>query len=438
MPHRIHPAARRLACTLASALALLAAPAGAYELHNADGDQLNADLTLVHAWLNSQRNYDGRPGGSSWREGYAKFGLSGSRARPGAGTWYGTLNAVSSATWGDGDPGGYSDGSERRTRLEDAAVGWRSGDTLPALGQDGLDLSVGRQAVKIGSGFLVMDDGFNPGRRLAGDALDRGGAYYIAARHAFAGTAVLKLGGQDGLHGSAMWLKSGNHAQADTEVAAATLDYTAPVGTLGLTYLRGLDVDARYASPAQLLRKGMDVFSLRGEGSAGIQNARFAFEIARQNTDAGHATAGYVQAGYAWPDAAWAPNLRYRYARHGQGWDSLFTGGYRAWLQGEVAANYAGPFNTNASVQQLVLDTQPAPTLTLGVALQSYRTLRDRQTLKLDARELNLFAEWTVHPHLIVAPMLGLYKPRQDATNGGNQNRRGTNVYAQLLLIAPF
>lgn len=432
MLHRLLPLA------LGAALSLLAAPAGAYELHNQDGDTLNADLTLVHAWLHSQRNYDGRPGGSNWREGYAKYGLSGSRTRAGAGSFYGSVNLVSSATWGDGDAGGYSDGSERRTRLEDAFVGWRSGTVLPALGTDGLDISFGRQAVKIGSGFLVMDDGFNPGRRLAGGTLDRGGAYYIAARHAFAGTAVLKLGGQDGLHGSAMWLKSDNHAQADTALAAATLDYTGPAGTLGLTYVRGLDVDRRHASPAQLARKGMDTYSLRGEGSAGIANASFAFELARQHSDAGQASAGYVQAGYAWPDAPWAPALRYRYARHGLGWDSLFTGGFRAWLQGEVAGNYAGPFNTNAGVHQLVLDTKPSPTLTLGVAVQRYRTLRERQALALDARELNLFAEWAVHEHLVVAPMLGLYKPRRDAASGGNQNRAGTNVYAQLLLIAPF
>lgn len=74
----------------------------------------------------------------------------------------------------------------------------------------------------------------------------------------------------------------------------------------------------------------------------------------------------------------------------------------------------------------------------LGLALQSYRTLRERQVLALDARELNLFAEWAVHEHLVVAPMLGLYKPRRDTSSGGNQNRAGTNVYAQLLLIAPF
>ncbi|MDP0881098.1 hypothetical protein Q6276_30190, partial [Klebsiella variicola] len=68
-----------------------------------------------------------------------------------------------------------------------------------------------------------------------------------------------------------------------TEMAAGTLEYTAAPGTLGLTYMRGIDVDDRYASDVQRQRKGMNLYSVRGAGNGGIDNAHFAFELARQD-----------------------------------------------------------------------------------------------------------------------------------------------------------
>lgn len=132
--------------------------------------------------------------GSTWREGFIKYGLSGDQGLAGNGTLYGSLNWVSSATWGDGDAAGNTDGSERTTKIEDAFLGWRSADLFPVLGKDGVDVSAGRQTIRLGSGFLINDDGPNLGNGVADGALDRGGAYYLAARHAFDRTAMLRLG----------------------------------------------------------------------------------------------------------------------------------------------------------------------------------------------------------------------------------------------------
>ena len=56
-----------------------------------------------------------------------------------------------------------TDGTERRTSVEDAYLG-------RALGGDGIDISVQRQKVKIGRGFLISDDA---GNALAGNVLPR-------------------------------------------------------------------------------------------------------------------------------------------------------------------------------------------------------------------------------------------------------------------------
>lgn len=433
---------------LALSLAIgMATPAGAYELYSDDDSHLNADVLAVFGMMNSRKNYDGTTGGSTWREGFIKYGLSGDQGLGGAGTVYGAFSLVSSATWGDGDAGGNSDGSERTTKIEDAYLGWRSGDLFPALGQDGVDFSAGRQVVKLGRGFLINDDGTNLGNGPQGPnggSLNRGGAYYAAARHAFDRTAVLRLGGQEGVHGSVLWLKSDNRVQAQTELAASTLDYTTDAGTLGLTWIHGLDVNKRWANPIQAQRDNMDVYSVRGEGSAGVENANFAFEYAWQDVDTGVEKAWYAEAGYTFADAPWAPSLTYRYTRYSGGWDSLFTGlstGYGTWFQGEVAANYAGPFNTNTGIHHVGLKATPMEGLTLGALYFDFSTLHNRDTINRDARELDLYAEWAVSDHLIITPLVGLYQPKKSSDDGGVGSQvggNGTNVYSQLMVVVPF
>ena len=68
-----------------------------------------------------------------------------------------------------------------------------------------------------------------------------------------------------------------------------------------------------------------------------------------------------------------------------------------------------------------------------------FDTLHKRDALNLDARELDLYVEWAVNPHLIVTPLVGLYRPDKDESNGGNQvGGNGTNVYSQLIVAVPF
>ena len=435
---------RSLSKAIGLGVALLTAnsSAYAYELY-ADADtKVTGNFLAVYGMFNSRKNYDGTTGGSSWREGFIKYGLSVDQTLGSAGSVYGTANLVTSGTWGDGDAAGITDGTERTTKFDEAFAGWRSGELFPVLGKDGVDLSFGRQIITLGDGFIINDDGLNFGKGPADGKLNRGGAYYLAARHAFDETAVVRLGGKDGLHGSMMWMKSNNRSQADTEMAAGTLEYTAAPGTLGLTYIHGISVDDRYASDFQKQREGMNIYSLRGTGNAGIENAHFAFEYAWQDKDAGDEKAWYTEAGYTFANLPWSPDLTYRYSRYSKNWDSMFNGfsrGYGTWFQGEVASNYSGPFNSNTSVQHVALKVKPVDGVTVGALFFDYKTLHKSDALNLDGRELDLYAEWAVSEHLIVTPLLGLYKPNKDESNGANQvGGNGTNVYSQLTVAVPF
>ncbi|MGH8367882.1 MAG: hypothetical protein ACRESB_20695, partial [Pseudomonas sp.] len=338
------------AISLGIALMIIDSSAQAFELYADDDTQVTGNFLAVYGMFNSRKNYDGTTGGSTWREGFIKYGLSVDQRFGALGSVYGTANLVSSGTWGDGDASGVTTGSERTTKFDEAFAGWRSGELFPALGKDGVDLSFGRQVIMLGDGFIINDDGPNFGKGVDDGKFNRGGAYYIAARHAFDQTAVLRLGGKDGVHGSVMWIKSDNRAQANTEMAAGTLDYTAAPGTLGLTYIHGISVDDRYANDLQKQRAGMNIYSLRGAGNAGIENAHFSFEYAWQDKDAGPEKAWYTEGGYTFAALPWSPDLTYRYSRYSKNWDAMFSGfnrGYGTWVQGEVAGNYSGPFNTN-------------------------------------------------------------------------------------------
>ncbi|MNE61704.1 hypothetical protein D3C81_1928990 [compost metagenome] len=81
----------------------------------------------------------------------------------------------------------------------------------------------------------------------------------------------------------------------------------------------------------------------------------------------------------------------------------------------------------------------PLDNLTVGALYFDFDTVRTRDSLNLDARELDLYVEWAVNEHLIISPLVGLYQPRKDESNGGNQvGGNGTNVYSQLTVAVPF
>ncbi|MBP0048281.1 hypothetical protein H9C73_06000 [Marinobacterium sp. AK62] len=433
----------------AAVAAALSAPAAAYNLHSDNGTELNLDIEAVFGVFTSEENYNlgakSEAGGSDWQEGYIKYGISGSHAYGESGAAvYGGLNLVSSATWGDGDAGGFTSGEESETDLEDAYLGWRSGKMISALGENGLDISFGRQNFSIGDGFLINGDALNFGDaidQLAGTDMDRGGAYWLAARKAFDRTAVVRVGGSEGVRADLFWLESNNKAQAETELAGINAEYVIPEGTFGLAYIEGLGVNEDYGYTN---RDGQQTLSLRYQGNAGVENLFLSGEIVTQDqgdNTAEDADAWYVEAGWTFADMPWSPSVNYRYASFDEGFDPLFFGfnrGYGTWFQGEVAANYAGPFNSDADVHHIGVKAAPTEMLSVGALFFDFSDTAGGSGA-LDGQEIDLYAEWVVTPNLIISPLIGFYTPdNSDATGGSQIGSDDTNVYGQVIAIVPF
>ena len=438
-------------CSLAALVALVfVSQAHAYGLYKSGRTELNADLNAVFGFFHSQESYAQvrtSSGSQSWQEGFVKYGLSGSYALASGNQFYGAARLITSATWDDGDAAGFTTGSEGRTNFEDAYVGWKSGKAFPAFGKDGIDISAGRQKYTIGNGFLIYGDTLNYGKgfdQTAPQSLNRGGAYYLAARESFDRTAILRLGRSGNLRGDIFWLDSDNRGQAKTELAGLNAEYEkSHYGTLGLTYLKGLSVNERLAEfLGYTQRDGQDTFSVRANGSAGVEHLSLSGEYAYQdNGSEGDENAWYLEAGWTFAGSPWKPDIGARYSSFSSGFDPLFYGsstGYGTWYQGEVAGNYAGPFNTNAEISHLYLNAQPLPSLSLGILFFDFQTKNNRSG-NLDATEWDIYAEWEINKYFSASPLIGFYTPDKSAGQGGVQlGNDDTNTYAQMTVMVSY
>ena len=395
--------------------------------------------------FSSQQNYLGTGKGSKqWMEAFIHGVVSGSTTA-GNGQIYGGLGAIAQGTWGDGDPAGYTTGRERDADLENAYLGWRSSDKL-------FDLSVGRQGFQLGDGFLISGDRINLGKGLdksLGVKVNRGGAYYIAAKKSFHNTAILRVDPAGPLRGDLFWLSSNNPYQQDTKLGGVNVEYVADnVGTVGASWMKVLDVAQNKGLGVFNQRDGMRITSLRGQGSMGVENLFLSAEYVDQRGGStavkNSANAWYLEGGWTFSDLAWKPTLNYRHARfsgdnasttRNEAFDPLFFGlsrGLGTWYQGEVAANYAGPANSGNKVNRLELTVTPREDLSITLQAWKFSPLNDARDTR--GREVDLFAFWQLNKNLTLVPLIGLYDP-QGADVKAAQGNSDRNVYMEMVLM---
>ncbi|OTL57321.1 hypothetical protein B9X91_00370, partial [Acinetobacter baumannii] len=141
----------------------------------------------------------------NWQEGHLKYGAKGQYTFK-SNQLYASLSGISSATFGDGDAGQNSNGKERKTDVNEWVIGFKDGTNKDELKT--YDLSIGRQNIMIGDGFFIAGDALNLGKAPADGTLDRGGAYYLAARRSFDFTSLLQYKPQENTTLKLAYLKS--------------------------------------------------------------------------------------------------------------------------------------------------------------------------------------------------------------------------------------
>lgn len=388
-----------------------------------------------------------------WFEGFVAPALKASLVSARAGEFYGAISAVGAMTRGDGDTNlnSLTFGNPQHIAVENAFVGWRSGEVIGGLSNSALDLRAGRQPFQVGDAFLIGDGTVDAGPRAA---------YYLGPRIAFDGLGVASVN-TDPVRADLFLLRSttdqtllDGRDQPRTDFAGLNVEwfeskpggegrfaYTDRARYTGLMGLFVYDADsAGCFSTASCAtgtagigsnsdRKGLAVLSARMGGTM-IPTlpdlslyGEYAYEYNGRDGDQVRANAWYVEPGWTFSVAPWTPRVFYRYSHFSgdsspndgikQSFDPLFftTGrGYGTWQMGEIAGQYF-TFNSNQNTHQLGITANPAESVTLNALFYSFFYAQPGQfggTASHMMDELDLIAQWAVTKSLSLTGAVGV------------------------------
>jgi hypothetical protein len=373
-----------------------------------------------------------------WFEGYLNPSLEFEAPFFGFGHSYGLFSVVGALTRGSGDPTvprSTFAGGAQHADVEDAVIGWRSGDLFAAsLGKNAVEISGGRQSVVIGDAFLVGSGVIN-GYRRAG--------LYLKPLSAFDDVVWARLNSEpvriqffnlatrvdqrlmDGFDqpstkfagvdlalfesaATARYRRAAGEKRAAEAAQAATAtrdDKPGPdIRTLGINLLHIYDAGSTpgifsfphgEGSPTLSVdanRQGLNVYSAYVQGTLFDfdPNLLFHSQFVLERNDAAdrrvRAEAWYVEPAYKFPGLPWQPQINLRYAhfsgdpnphdRVKQSYDPLFVTdgprGFRSWTLGEIFGNYISS-NSNLNVAMAQLKLAPTDTVETGAIYYNFR-----------------------------------------------------------------
>lgn len=353
--------------------------------------------------------------GDNWFEGYVKPSISGTFTLASGAEIFGTASAVGERTYGSAPDLVGNDFSSFAP--DDLFIGWRSGRSLAAFGENGLEFLVGRTPFTLGHGLLLYDG--------AGEGGSRGG-YWSNARKAFEFGTIARA--KPGPHTAEFfYLDKDELPEAETGSRLWGANYELRIGessTFGATYMKWFahaDVDPG--------RDGLNVFNVRAYTApiSALPVLSFEFEYAHEaNADELTSNAWVLQGAYELGDLIWAPTVSYRYAffqgddpgtSTNEAFDPLFLGFYDwgTWWQGEIAGEY---FLSNSNLKSHQVRVHAVPGDSIGTGVIFYRFLADQPATFGDgvasddvAFEMNAYVDWKLNQNFTLSVVGGFANP---------------------------
>jgi len=351
-----------------------------------------------------------------WFEGYVKPALSATYTLDSSSQIYGKLSAVGERTYGSVPEAFGQDISSFYP--EDLSIGWRSGKSL-ALGENAIDLTVGRTRYRLGHGFLLYDGAAEGGSR---------GGYWTNARQAFQFAAIARFKPAHHIF-EAFYLDKDELEENDTGSRLWGTNYEfspTDTTTVGATYMKWF-ADAEF-KPG---RDGLNVFNVRAYTAplSSVPDLSFEFEYAAErNGDALDSNAWTAQGAYELSDVTWKPTLTYRYAFFqgddpdtpaNEAFDPLFLGFYDwgYWWQGEIAGEY---FLSNSNLASHLVRAHFTPAESVSGGLLFFRFRLDQPGSfgpevidKNVAFETDLYTDWKVNRNFTVTVVAAYADPEE-------------------------
>jgi hypothetical protein len=373
----------------------------------------------------------GEPSGDlsdNWFEGSLKGGIKGSYKMSDSSEIYGSLTAVGERTYGAGAQIVGDDASS--FQIEDAYLGWKSGD---------VDLTLGRTRYRLGHGMLLWDGASEGGSR---------GGYWTNARQAFDFAAIGRFTPGDNRL-EAFYLERDEIPGSRTDASLWGLNYEYSIGedtTLGATYMQWSADPSR--APA---RDGLDVYNLRAFTAPfpSMKALSFELEYAQEdNGDLRDSTAYNALVAYQF-ESSWKPKLSYRYAyfegddpntTKDESFDGLYTGFYDwgTWWQGEIAGEYFLS-NSNLISHQLRLHVKPNDSISTGLMLFDFQLDNAASagvTSDDVAMELDWYMDWTLNDNFTFSFVAAVAEPG-DAVEQSS-GRSDTFIYAMIFVAYSY
>lgn len=406
----------------------LTAGVGAFSVGNAN---LGAGVVKPDGGIDKDRN---------WTEGYVAPSGKLTYATDAVGTFYGGVRIVGAGTAGDGDAGGVVQGRQGQFTLDHLYAGWKSGKLFSGLGDDAIDISVGRQPFNIGDGFLINDGNADGPKE---------GAYWLAPRNGWGPSTVVARFDVKPFHADVFRLKSDSNSFSDV-IYGTNLEWRS--GPDGKNVVGGSVLKVSDSKLAT--RDGMRVYSLRAQGAfiPSVPDLFLASEYVKErNTRSGaevDANAWYGEANYTLSQVGWTPKFGYRYAHFSgnkpgtttnEAFDPLHYGagirGWGTWFQGEIAGQYFFPImNTNVNVHQLQASVQPTEKVTLTALYYIFNFDRKPVGITSDhvGNEVNFVVDWQATQNLSVSGVVGQFNAATGGKQlfGGNKNTTVAEVFA--------
>jgi hypothetical protein len=351
-----------------------------------------------------------------WFEGYVKPALSATYTLTSSSQIYGKLSAVGERTYGSVPEAFGQDISSFYP--EDLSIGWRSGQSL-AIGENAVEVSLGRVRYRLGHGFLLFDGAAEGGSR---------GGYWTNARQAFQLGALGRF--KPGRHTvEGFYLDKDELEEHDTGSRLWGTNYEFGVNeanTFGATFMRWFAHEDLMPG-----RNGLNVFNVRAYTAPlrAVNNLSFEFEYASERNGAAlNSNAWTAQGAYELGEVAWQPTFTYRYAffqgddpdtPEDEAFDPLFLGFYDwgYWWQGEIAGEY---FLSNSNLVSHLVRAHVTPSEAVSGGLLVYRFTLDQPgsygphvTATNVAFETDVYMDWKVNQNFTISVVAAYADPEE-------------------------
>ena len=364
--------------------------------------------------------------GDDWIESYAKPALSAVYPLK-TGSVYGAASVVGERTFAAPPSAVGEDASS--FQVEDLYIGWRSGKAL-SIGDDALDVQVGRMPYKIGRGFLIQDGGGEGGSR---------GGYWSNARKAWEFAEVITFKPKHHTF-QVFYLDRAEVPETRTGTRLWGANYDLAWGeanTVGATFIGAM-------SDSLPNRDGMSVVNLRAYVSPFKRLPFLSVGAEYANESNGSkltSNAWMAEAAYEFASVAGKPKVSYRYAFYqgddpstekSEAFDPLFPGFYDwgTWWQGEIAGEY---FLSNSNLASHQARVHFTPTESLGTGLIGYLFRNDHPesfgpgvTSKNIASEVDAYADWKVNRNFSLSFILAYGNPQEALAQGYQRTQNFT------------